>query len=459
MPKPSPTQTKTARPEWLLQFGRRLLLARSQAGLTQQSLGAPDLSKSFISLLETGRSHPSVETVVSLARRTQTSVGSLLLDEPELRRETATNLLQVADRMDPGSQGDQIAQFIAAAEALLPDMPGDMAVRVALVRAHTAMLANRLDDATRWADRAESVAARHRLGGAVAKALAFKGMIAARQGSHASAISILERAVEGLRRSKAARTQEGIWALLSMGAARFYLGEISRARRAYQRALDLATRLRIEHLRGRAMMGLGMLERARKRLDIAVEFLSKAHRSFEQVEDLTEVGRALTNLGLVRREQGLLSEAHNVLERALRVKERLGNPRELSTTLDELARVLLELNRLGEAARVARRAIATARSAGDRSRVAAAQVTLAHVLRAQGRQREAAKFFKTAAAAFRRLGVAEQAAAASAELERMLKSATAKTRGQRRSRRLPQRNGAVLSPGSPLHAVEGLPLP
>ena len=439
-----------------MQFGQRLLIARGQAGLTQQALGAPDLSKSFISLLETGRSHPSVETVVSLARRTRTSVSSLLLDQTELKRETAVNLLRLADRMDPVSQGPHVVQFLTTAEALQPDMPPELAVQAALTRAHTTMLAGRLDDATRWAGAAAAIAARHRLGAADARALAFKGMIAVRRGSYAAGIPILERAVEKMRRAKIARSEECIWALLSLGAARFYLREANSARRAYQRALELSTRLRMERLRGRALEGLGLAEWRRQRLDPAVELLSKAYQTFEQVEDLIEMSRTLNNLGAIRREQSLPDEALKVLKRALRMKGKLGDTRGRSATLDEIARVQLDMHRLADAARSARRAVALGRAARDAARVASAQATLGRVLAAQQRRGPATTLLKTAAAAMQRLGLKEQASQTLAELDRLLKRNGAKTAAPRSSKKAVT-SGSRVRP-TPA-AVEGLPLP
>ncbi|MBI3998610.1 MAG: tetratricopeptide repeat protein [Armatimonadetes bacterium] len=425
MAQPSPSTTKAKRPEWLIQFGRRLRLARGRAGLTQQSLGVPDLSKSFISLLESGRSYPSVETVVSLARRTRASVASLLLDPAELKLETAMNLLHLAAQQDPLAHGAEALQLTAAAEALLPDMPADLLVRAALIRARVAMWANRLDEGTRWADEAVAVATRHRLGGAVGRALGLKGTVEVWRGMFRDAVPTLEKAVEVMRRTKTARTEENVWALLSLGTARFRAGEIDRAQRAYRRALDVASRLRTEKLQGRALMGLGMVEWTRQRLDQAVEFLGKAYDAFEQVEDLAEMSRTLTNLGLVRREQGLYAEALAVLERTLRLKERLGDVRGRSATLDEMAQVLLAMNRLADAARAARRAIKNARSVDDRAREAAGQFTLARVLRARGRRQEAIDLLRTAVDTFTRLGMQSHAVTASGELGLMLKDARA----------------------------------
>jgi transcriptional regulator with XRE-family HTH domain len=102
----------------LLQFGRRLRQARGYAGVTQEQLAGRDCNKSFISLLESGRSYPSVETVTALARRAGTSVASLLLDPEALRWETAYNLLHLAWQMDPAERGAEALRLAEMAETL-----------------------------------------------------------------------------------------------------------------------------------------------------------------------------------------------------------------------------------------------------------------------------------------------------------------------------------------------------
>ena len=85
--KTSTEPAPSSAPAWLVAFGERLERARGHAGLTQAELAQGELSKSFVSLLETGRSYPSVETLLLLAGRLRTSVAGLVLDEPALRLE------------------------------------------------------------------------------------------------------------------------------------------------------------------------------------------------------------------------------------------------------------------------------------------------------------------------------------------------------------------------------------
>jgi tetratricopeptide (TPR) repeat protein len=416
----SPTvgaRTVPARPDWLVRFGRRLRLARGRAGLTQQRLAAPDLNKSFISLLESARSYPSVETVVSLASRLDTSVASLLFDADELRRETAYNLLHLAWLLDPATRGEEALRLAETAGVLIGDPPAEMQARVHLIRARVAMAADRLDEAAAAAEAAAAVARRARHSRALGSALALRGVIDERRGYYRAAIATLHRALGLMRRTSSARSEEGVWALLSLAAAYGRTGQAARARGAYRQALAVATRLRLPRMRGRALTGLGMVEWMLKRLDEAVSVFSQAYAAFEQDEDLPEMARVLSNLGLIRREQGLYAEALAVLERAARLRERLRDTRGLAATADETAQVLLAMNRLAEAARSARRAVELGRASGDRSRETVATMTLGQVLRAQGRWKEALEHLQAAAVQFRRLGMHTHAAAARAEID------------------------------------------
>jgi tetratricopeptide (TPR) repeat protein len=421
--KPSPrtvlAPTAAVRPDWLVQFGRRLRLARAHAGLTQQRLASPDLNKSFISLLEGARSYPSVETVISLASRLDTSVASLLFDAEDLRRETAWNLLHLGWVLDPATRGAEAVRAAETAEAMAVDPPVEMRVRALLIRARVAMSADRLDDAARLADEAAALARRRRHARALGSALALRGVVDERRGRYTAAVVTLQKALALMRRASSGRSEEGVWALLSLGASFGRTGQAAHAQRVYRRALATATRLRLPRLRGRALTGLGMVEWTLRRLDAAVTFFNQAYTAFEQDEDLPEMGRVLSNLGLVRREQGLNAEALTVLERAMRVRGRQRDVRGLSATADEMAQVLLAMNRPADAARAARRAVAYGRACGDRSRQAEAQVTLGQVLRAQGRWRRAAALLQAASIQLRRMGMRAQAATAAAELELM----------------------------------------
>ena len=423
MAKPSSAPSGLRQPEWLRQFGRRLKVARTRAGLSQQQLAAPDLSKSFVSLLESARSYPSVETAIALAERTHSSVASLLLDPVSLRLETALNLLHLAWSMDLARHSSDALQIAASAELLAPDMPVELRVRSMLVRSRVAMATGRMEDGARLADEAVTLARRHHLDSALGRALTVRGIADERRGEFQAAAATLEQALEVMRRSKSIASEEGAWAFLSLAAVRWRTSQIDGAQTAYQQALEKATAVQLPRLRGRALTGLGIVAWKRQQLDPAVDFFSQAYAVFEEIEDLAEMGRVLNNLGQVRRTQGLHAEALSVLGTALRIREREGDVRGRSATLDELAQVFLALGRLDEATDASRRAVADAKAAGDQAREAVVKVTLARVLRRQHDQQQALDLLHDAVATLIRLGMTKEAASASAELGLMLTEA------------------------------------
>ncbi len=423
MTKPPSAPPLLRQPEWLREFGRRLRTARIRAGLSQQQLAAPDLTKGFVSLLESARSYPSVETAVALAQRTHTSLAALLLDPAGLRLDVARSLLDLARTMDPARRGADVLQLVGSAEILVPDMPAEMRVRAMLVRSRVAMAADRLGDAARLADEAVALARRQDLAGALGAALTVRGTIDGRRGEFSAAAATLEQALDVMRRGRSVDSEDGVRAFLSLAAARLQTDQIEAAQSAYQQALEIATAVGLPMLRGRALTGLGMVEWKQQQLDRAVDFFSQAHAVFRETEDLAETGRVLNNLGLVRRAQGLYDEALSVLTAALRIRERDGDLRGRSATLDELAHVFLELGRLDEAADAARQAIEDANTAGDQAREAVAQATLARVLRAQNDRVEAADLLRGAVATLTRLGMTQEAAAAAGDLGLLLNDA------------------------------------
>jgi tetratricopeptide (TPR) repeat protein len=411
------------RPDWLVQFGRRLLLARGRAGLTQQALGAPDLSKSFISLLESGRSHPSVETVMALARRVNTSMGALLLGPDELRRETALSLVHLAGLLDLAAHGREVGTLLDAARALWPDPPGDLRLRDLLLRARAALAAQALTEAARCSDEAIALARRQRLIHLQGMAQAVRGEVEVRRGAWAAALPLLEAGTTAMQRGKAARTEENIRALLLLGTTRAHLGQLERAQRAYRRAVELATRLRLHGLRGRALAAQALLHRHRRRLDAALEALGAARAALEQAQATDELSRVLTQIGLVQSEQGRFQDALGTLGEALRLQERGTSPRDRSVTMAEIAAVHLAMGHAGEASRAARRALKEAQSVRDPASTATAQVALARALRAQGRRTDAIDLLRDAVAALGKTGRTRQMAGAASELGALLREA------------------------------------
>src|SRR3970282_2094025 len=119
-------------PPWLKRLGNRIRQVHRIRGLTQTDVAKPNLTKSFISLLESGRTYPSVGTLVALANRLQTSLALLLLETPELPRETALTLLTLARAMAEAAPAE--AERLLAAGEVLSANAADLRADLMLTR-------------------------------------------------------------------------------------------------------------------------------------------------------------------------------------------------------------------------------------------------------------------------------------------------------------------------------------
>jgi transcriptional regulator with XRE-family HTH domain len=66
-------------------IGERLLRLRTDAGMSQADVAGADMSPAYVSLIEKGKRHPSLEMVHALAARLDVTVEDLLDDEPSER--------------------------------------------------------------------------------------------------------------------------------------------------------------------------------------------------------------------------------------------------------------------------------------------------------------------------------------------------------------------------------------
>src|SRR5438876_5024469 len=158
-----PEQRTAKSPVWLKRLGGRIRQARRIRGFTQTDIARPNLTKSFISLLESGRTYPSVSTLVTLASRLQSSLALLLLETPQLPRETALNLLELARASAPANAA-KTDRLLAAVEALSEDA-NDLRAELLLTRGDIAVVQGRPrtpngHSLTRWPGAARTSCAR-----------------------------------------------------------------------------------------------------------------------------------------------------------------------------------------------------------------------------------------------------------------------------------------------------------
>jgi len=408
-------KTRSTSPAWLLQFGQRLEHARGHVGLTQTDLAGVDLSKSFVSLLETARSYPSVETLLMLAKRSGSSVGALLLEPADLRQDTALSVLALA-RERVYRRPEWSRRLLDGAEELFSEMPLPARGDVAFVRGLAFAIEGRLKEAEQFAHEARRHADQAKFGPGKARAIALLGHVAFMRRDLAKAVDLLQEAVETVRASGSLRSEFGIRTLLWLGTVSIRTGRVRYGRGLYERARRLATRLQLPVLEGQAVWGLGHHAWIEGDLSKAARFMREARKAFEETEDLVDLAEIVRDLGRVLREQGDLEAARDALEHAVRLADQIGNLRMRSTARDDLARLWFQQGDLDQAEEVARHAAQLARSARDKLHGARVMSTQGLIAANRGDRPRARRLLAQAARVLKRLGAKHAAAEVARDL-------------------------------------------
>ena len=406
-------------PPWLKRLGNRIRQTRRVRGLTQTDVAGPNLTKSFISLLESGRTYPSVGTLVALADRLQTSLALLLLDHAQLPRETALNLFSLARSMavSPSAHMDRL---LATAEALAAD-EGDMRAELMLTRGDIASVQGKLKDAERWFEGALTWSRKRRLRAYEPRALARLAGMAFHRGDDAKARQRLDEALTQFRSTRTLRSVEGCDAMLAYAEALSRQGKSPRALRVLEEVAQVATRQDLPLTLGKANVAMGRVLLASGRPERSVEALRNAKSPLEAAGDSLEAAQAYRVLGRLLLEAGSLQEAHTALQHALRIQERLGEVRRRALTLDDLARVLLRLEKTGEAQASVREALNIVEAHHDDPQRGRILITMAQIAKAQRRWKPAADNFREAIEIFRKAKLTAELGEAARELGMLLK--------------------------------------
>jgi len=349
-----------------MSLGLRIRQLRQSRGLTQQQLGSPDLSKSFISLVERDRTRPSVATLAFLARRLGTSVDALLGQEGHMPETAAASLLALSDDATRKRDVATAAKLLDAAMFLGEKFALEETKREAsLQRAQVAFEQQAFEDA--WArlaaskDDAESARDHWRQG----RALVLMGRIKIRDRDYREAADLLERALAVLRTARASRDPVRAHALIFLGTSLVWLNRLEDALRRYREAAASDVAKRDPAVRGRAEWGIGWVQRKLGRLDEARTSLLHARESFEAAEELEDLLRVLQNIGQLDHEEGRPREALRHFHHALRVMERLQRPLDRAAILTEIGRAHLTLGELEDAEQFAAQALDETQRTGD----------------------------------------------------------------------------------------------
>lgn len=407
-------------PPWLKRLGNRIRQARRAQGLTQSAAAGAQLTKSFISLLESGRTYPSVTTLVALADRLQTSLALLLLEEARLPRETALSLLALARTKAPGVSRADVEPFLAAVDVLAADA-ADLRIECQLTRGDLAANARDLDGAERTYVDALELARRHHLRTYEPRALLRLAQVALRRDDRATARQRLDEALPLFRGSHTIRSIDGSEALILQSRLLITEGKHSRGLRILEEITEIAQRHDLPRLHGVALQWIGQTHRLNGQQDRALDALQRAREALSSADEADALAEVLHQLGILYRDIGNLDEADESLQEALRLQERLGARMEQAVTLNELAEIQFRRNLLEDAQRTATAASALAQTLQDTGQNARILVTMARIARARRRWKIAADHFRDAVSLFKKAKLPKELAETARELGMLLR--------------------------------------
>jgi len=406
-------------PPWLKRLGNRIRQVRRARGLTQTDVARPNLTKSFISLLESGRTYPSVGTLVALANRLQTSLALLLLETMELPRETTLTLLTLARAMAESAPAE--AERLIAAGEVLSSSADDLRADVMLTRGDIALAQGKTRDAERFFEETLAWARKRKLRPYEPRALTRLAAVSRHRPDEATARRQLEEALELFRETRTLRSVEGCDAMLTYGEMLSAQGRTARALRILEEVAQVSRRQDLPLILGKAEVAIGRVRVASGQTAQAREALHIARTALEGATDAPDAAQTLRAAGVLLFQSGSTAEAHAVLQQALRMQERAGDSRNRAATLNDLARVLTQQGKAAEAHANTKAALELADAHHNQTQKAEILVTMAHIARQQRRWKQAADLLKEALEIFRKTRMTAEVGEIARELGMLLK--------------------------------------
>ncbi len=351
-------------------LGARLRLARSERGMSQAQLAGKELTKGFISQLESGAVRPSIRSLQIIASRLGKSLDYFLGDEPLSVRKRGEFLHLAAQAAFERGEWVELARVAEEAQRL--DLGPQQRAQF-----------------LRWAAQAS-------LG----------------RGDSEAAFAAAD---EALRFADLGADPAGYaWILLVQGVAYGNIGQVLAASQTFERALAIVNEHEVldSRLRTRLLMNLGTAYRRLNRTTKAVQLYESALGLANRGSDIRAVAQALMGVAVSLYDSGELDGAIAHYRRALELFRRVSDQHFELSVLHSIAAVRYQQGDVAQAAEYARQCFDRARNVGDEHMAAVAQAELARVALASGEHERAIAQAGEAEAVLARSGDVKQRASA-----------------------------------------------
>src|SRR5438132_459980 len=375
-------------------LGERVRSARRDAGLSQAQLAGDELTKGFISQIESGLVRPSIRSLQHIASKLGRSLDYFIADEPlaATKRVTFHRLAAEAavERLDWS-----VAQAESTAGLSVATEPTERAAFLRLL-ASAALNQGRREEAF---DRVtEGLAlldvAKQPLD--VARLLYVRGLAYGDAGQLVASTEAFETVRDIVERYEILDPRLRARVAVALGTTYRRLGRTTKAIASYETALATASRANELKLAAQGFMGIAVSHFDAGDLDAAIGSYERALELFERVADTSFELHVRQSLASIHFQQGHVAQARDLADRTIVRAAEVGDDHWGAVAQVVRARVLLSDGDAAEAKRLARQAERVLTSVGDQIQRAHALRVVAAASEARGETADADRAFKQA---------------------------------------------------------------
>ena len=380
------------RPKVAAALGERVRTARRELGLSQAQLAGQELTKGFISQLESGIVRPSIRSLQVIASRLGKPLDYFIADEPLAAGKRLAFHRLAAETAAERRDWAEVRRNVGIALEHSPE---------ARERAHLLHLQAITESADHSFERtfalvseAMSLVDPATEPNLVGGLLYLRGTAYGELGQLVAAVEALEAARDLLEKYEVVEPRLRSRVSVALGTAYRRLNRTTKAITAYETGLAVASRASELTTAARGLMGIAATHYDSGELDAAIGSYRRALDLFQRVADIDFELNALQSIATVQFDTGDMAAAKASAERAMSRAPEVGNAHWAAVAEVILARVALKDGGADEALRMAKHAEQILHESADAIQRADALGAAGAAYEALGKTSEADKAYR-----------------------------------------------------------------
>ena len=361
-------------------LGDRVRTARREAGLSQAQLAGDELTKGFISQIESGLVRPSIRSLQHIASTLGRPLDYFIADEPLAATKRVT-FHRLAAEAAAERQDWTVAETESTAGLAVAADPSERASFLRLL-ASAALNQGRREEAFDRVAQGLTLLEVAKYPLDVARLLYVRGLAYGDAGQLVASTEAFEAVRDIVERYEILDPRLRARVSVALGTTYRRLGRTTKAIESYERALAIASRANELKLAAQGFMGIAVSHFDAGDLDSAISSYERALELFRRIADTSFELHVRQSLASIHFQQGDIAQARDLAERTIARAAEVGDDHWGAVAQVVRARVLLSQGDAVQARQIARLAERVLDKAGD-------PIQRAHALRAVGAASEA----------------------------------------------------------------------